>query len=541
VRIASSLVIAEVRSRSARSTTVTLAVPSAGSRGTRRSVISIVSGATIGGSGSARTGPAEISTITTSGLIARSRLQGTGQRERQCAAPTRSRSCATVTACAPASPYSVALVHGKPFVGSRLRGMRSPLIVLSSCLALTSACGKTSAGAGGRVEGRPVETRPPEARGQKPAFPGQTRAPLARSNVAYDTTVLASGLEHPWSLAFLPDGSMLVTERPGRLRILTSGGAMSPPVGGLPPVDARDQGGLLDVVLDPAFDDNQRIYWSYAEPRDGGNGTAVARGRLVRDASPQLENVEVIWRQKPTLDSTKHFGSRLVFAKDGTLFITLGERSIPEGRKQAQSLDSHFGKIVRINPDGSIPQDNPFRTTPGALPDIYSLGHRNVQAAALHPQTGELWEIEHGTRGGDEINIVRPGKNYGWPTIAYGIEYQGGPIGKGRTQAPGLEQPIYYWDPVIAPSGMAFYTASMFPAWRGNLFVGGLAAKHVARLVLDGERVVGEERLLVDRARFRDVRVGPDGALYLLTDEDKGELLKLVPRAERAPQTGRAD
>ncbi|MDB4963535.1 MAG: glucose dehydrogenase [Myxococcales bacterium] len=421
--------------------------------------------------------------------------------------------------------------------------MRHQLIILSSCLALTSSCGGTkSSGAGNRVEGEPVETRSPEARDQQPAVAGQTRAPLTRSKVALDTAVIAKGLEHPWALAFLPDGSMLVTERPGRLRVITSGGALSPAVAGLPPVDARDQGGLLDVVIDPAFADNQRIYWSYAEPRDGGNGTAVARGRLVRDAAPRLENVEVIWRMKPTLDSTKHFGSRLVFARDGTLFVALGERSIPEGRKQAQALDSHFGKVVRIHPDGSVPTDNPFVGTPGALPDIYSFGHRNIQAAALHPQTGELWVVEHGTRGGDEVNIVRPGKNYGWPVIAYGIEYDGGTIGGGLTKAPGMEQPIYYWDPVIAPSGMAFYTGDLVPAWRGNLFVGGLAAKHVARLVLDGERVVGEERLLVDRARFRDVRMGPDGALYLLTDEDNGELLKLVPRAEGAPvQTGRAD
>ena len=409
-----------------------------------------------------------------------------------------------------------------------MRALALSASVLSIVAAL-GGCNKPASGPGGRVEGEPLETQPPNAPSQRPAFAGQTRAPLATDRVAFDTVVVARGLEHPWALAFLPDGAMLVTERPGRLRIVGKDGALSPPVAGLPAVDAREQGGLLDVVLDPAFADTQRVYWSYAEPGERGNTTAVARGRLVRDGAPRLADVEVIWRMKPALDSTKHFGSRLVFARDGTLFVATGERSIDEGRPHAQRLDGTLGKVVRIRPDGSVPDDNPFTGRAGAAPEIYSYGHRNIQAAALHPETGELWVVEHGTRGGDEINVVHPGKNYGWPVIAYGLEYTGGKIGEGRTQADGMEQPIYYWDPVLAPSGMAFYTGDRFPAWKGDLFVGGLAAKHVARLELDGTRVVGEERLLVDRARFRDVRVGPDGGLYLLTDAAEGELLELVP------------
>jgi glucose/arabinose dehydrogenase len=381
----------------------------------------------------------------------------------------------------------------------------------------------------------PVETEPPNAPDQKPAFPGQTRAPLVKANVAFTEKVVAKGLEHPWSLAFLPDGRMLVTERPGRMRIVSADGKVSEPLRGVPKVDARNQGGLLDVVLDPSFAKNQTIYFSYAEPRKQGNGTAVAKARLAGD---QLTDVNVIWRMKPDMESTMHFGSRLVFARDGTLFITTGERSILPGRRQAQLLDSDFGKIVRIRTDGSVPEDNPFVGKKGALPEIWSYGHRNIQSAALHPETGVLWEVEHGARGGDEINVIEKGKNYGWPVISYGLEYSGEKIGKGITQAPGMEQPIYYWDPVIAPSGMAFYAADLFPAWRGSLFVGGLAPKYVARLTLEGTRVVGEERLLKGRARFRDVRVGPDGALYLLTDEDNGELLKLVP-TEKSGGTAR--
>ena len=387
-----------------------------------------------------------------------------------------------------------------------------------------------------------VDPRPPNGVGQQPAVPGQTDAPERKSNVAFDVVTVVDGLQNPWGLTFLPSGKMLVTERPGRLRVLADG-KLSAPVAGLPAVDARNQGGLLDVALDPNFASNNLIYWSFSEPRDAGaNNTAVARGRFVDDATaPRVENVQVVYHQVPSLTSTLHFGSRLVWGRDGTLFITQGERSITEGRMQAQKMDSGLGKIVRINADGSIPKDNPFVGRDGVRPEIWSYGHRNVQAAALHPTTGELWEVEHGTRGGDEINIARKGKDYGWPTIAYGIEYRGGPITGGSTAQEGMEQPIYYWDPVIGPSGMAFYTANLFPAWKGSLFIGGHQTNDLVRLTLDGNKVVGEERFLTDRnprIKVRDVRQGPDGALYIVGDGTSVPIVKLVPKAATTSQKG---
>ncbi|MDP2322181.1 MAG: PQQ-dependent sugar dehydrogenase [Acidobacteriota bacterium] len=393
-------------------------------------------------------------------------------------------------------------------------------------------------GAASSATAQGVDPRPANNPEQKPAFAGQTDAPESKSGVAFDVVTVAEGLVNPWSLAFLPGGKMLVTERPGRLRVLGADGTLSAPVAGLPAVDARGQGGLLDVVLDPAFAKNNLIYWSYAEPKEGQagfNNTAVARGKFVDDpAAPRVDEMQVIYQQRPSLNSPLHFGSRLVFGRDGTLFVTQGDRSITEGRMQAQTLSSGLGKIVRINTDGSTPKDNPFVGKEGVLPEIWSIGHRNIQSAALHPTTGELWEVEHGTRGGDELNIARKGKDYGWPTIAYGIEYRGGAITGGITQQAGMEQPAYYWDPVIGPSGMAFYTGDLFPAWKGNLFVGGHATNDLVRLVLDGEKVVGEERLLKDLQpkpeRIRDVRVGPDGAIYVVTDSSAARILKLVPK-----------
>ena len=380
-----------------------------------------------------------------------------------------------------------------------------------------------------------VDQTPPNAPNQKPAFAGQTDAPERKTNVAFEVVTVAQGLQTPWGMTFLPGGKMLVTEKAGRLRIVSPDGTLSEPVTGLPPVSARGQGGLLDVALDPSFGSNQMIYWSFSEPQeDGTNNTAVARGKLIEGAAPRVENVQVIYKQSPSMRSNGHFGSRLEFGRDGTLFVTQGDRQTEAGRQLVQKMDTLVGKIVRINADGSIPKDNPFVGKEGVRPEIWSLGHRNVQAAAINPATGELWEVEHGTRGGDELNIARKGKNYGWPVIAYGIEYQGPPITGGITAQEGMEQPIYYWDPVIAPSGMVFYTGDLFPAWKGSLFVGGLVTKNLVRLDVKGERIVGEERLLKDlqpaAERIRDVNQGPDGALYLLTDSPQGRVLKLVPK-----------
>jgi glucose/arabinose dehydrogenase len=341
-------------------------------------------------------------------------------------------------------------------------------------------------------------------------------------------------LAHPWSLAFLSDGSMLVTERPGRLRRVLPDGTVSAPIQGLPAVDARGQGGLLDVVLDPAFAGNRQVYLSYAEPGSGLekdlNGTAVARGTLSADHR-RLEGLRVIFRQIPKQRSTGHFGSRLVFGRDGTLFITLGDRQ--HFREEAQNPANHIGKVVRIRPDGSVPADNPFAGRSGVAPELWSLGHRNIQGAALHPETGALWTAEHGPQGGDELNLTLTGRNYGWPRISYGCEY-GSPVGDcvpvgGASAAPGLEQPAAYWVPTsIAPSGLVFYTGDRYPGWRGHLFMGALAGKALWRIELRGASVVSREALPIElKERIRDVRQGPDGWLYLLTDHAQGRILRL--------------
>ncbi len=336
------------------------------------------------------------------------------------------------------------------------------------------------------------------------------------------TTVVA-GLAHPWGLAFLPDGRMLVTEREGRLRIVTRDGKVSPPLRGVPKVYARGQGGLLDVALSPTFATDRLVYLSFAEPGEGGAGTAVARGRLGDGA---LEDVQVIWRQVPKVGGANHWGSRLVFARDGTLFVTTGERYTE--RERAQDLSTTLGKVVRINADGSIPADNPFVKRAGARPEIWSYGHRNLQGAALHPHTGDLWTVEHGARGGDELNRPQAGRNYGWPVITYGVDYSGAKIGEG-TAKQGMEQPLYYWDPVIAPSGATFYTGNAFPAWKGSLFIGSLRPGALVRVTLDGDRVTSEERYLPEVGRVRAVVQGPDDFLYLLTDEDNGKIVRVQP------------
>ncbi|HEV2081220.1 MAG TPA: PQQ-dependent sugar dehydrogenase [Brevundimonas sp.] len=397
-----------------------------------------------------------------------------------------------------------------------------------SIAALLAACGSGAAQDPGQdpAPGAPVETRAANAPDQRPAFEGQTRAPGVRTEAALTHTVVAEGLVEPWGLALMPDGNWLVTERPGRLRIVTQQGQVGEPISGLPAVDARGQGGLLDVVLSPTFGQDRMIYWSYAEPREGGNATSVARARLSDDGA-RVEDVQVIFRALPAYDGDKHYGSSLAFAPDGKLFVTLGERSDTPMRPQAQQMNSHMGKLIRINADGSAPDDNPFADQGQVLPGIWSSGHRNVQGVAIGPD-GHVWTIEHGTRGGDELNRPEAGKNYGWPIIAYGVEYRGGPIGEGVTAREGLEQPVYYWDPVIAPGGMTFYDGAMFPQWRGNALIAALGGKHLARLVIENGRVVGEERLLTELGeRVRDVAVGPDGAVWVITDETNGKLVRL--------------
>ena len=342
-----------------------------------------------------------------------------------------------------------------------------------------------------------------------------------------DVQTIAKGLEHPWSLAFLPDKRMLVTERPGRLRVVGPDGRVSEPLTGVPQVYASGQGGLLDVALSPTFDQDRLVYLSFAESGEGGVGTAVARGRL---GERGLENTQVIWRQQPKVGGSNHWGSRIVFRPDGTLFVTLGERF--NYSERAQDLSATLGKVVRINPDGSAPRDNPFVNRAGALPEIWSYGHRNVQAAALDPETGQLWTVEHGARGGDELNHPEAGKNYGWPVISYGTHYSFLKIGEG-TAKPGMEQPVYYWDPVIAPSGMVIYTGDLFSGWKNNILIGSLTPGGLVRLVMKDGKVAQEERYLGDlRERIRDVRQASDGSLYLLTDARNGQIFRVTPAAK---------
>jgi glucose/arabinose dehydrogenase len=368
-------------------------------------------------------------------------------------------------------------------------------------------------------------TPSPVADAQETATP----SPQPRSTPGEVTIeTVARGLETPWGMVFLPDGRMLVTERTGRLRIVRADGTLSAPLTGVPETQARGQGGLLDVELDPDFRTNRWVYLSYAEPGEGGAGTSVARGKFTETG---LTDVEVIYRQRPKVEGTGHFGSRLVFARDGALFITQGDRQAY--RERAQDLRQGLGKLVRIRPDGAIPPDNPFVGRSDALPEIWSYGHRNIQGAALHPETGALWTIEHGARGGDELNHPEPGRNYGWPVITYGRDYSGFKIGEGTAKS-GMEQPVYYWDPVIAPSGMIFYTGDRYPGWKGSILVGSLTPGALVRLEVQGSRVVRETRYLGElRERIRDVVQGPDGYVYLLTDSREGRVLRVLPGAAR--------
>jgi glucose/arabinose dehydrogenase len=365
-----------------------------------------------------------------------------------------------------------------------------------------------------------VETRPPNTN-YKPAFAGQTRIGGVKTTTPYEAKVITSALKRPWGIATLPDGRFLITEKGGTMRIVTSTGKLSDNISGIPPVNAAGQGGLLGLAIDPEFANNRMVYWAFSENTPQGNLTAVAKGALSADER-RMDNVTVIYRATPAYKGTLHYGSRILIDKSGNLIVSTGERSDLVTRPQSQDLNSALGKIIRITKDGQPASDNPLRGRAGARPELYSYGHRNVQGLAFHPETGDLWENEFGPRGGDELNLIQPGRNYGWPTISYGLEYSGEKIGNGITRQEGMEQPVYYWDPVLSPSGMTFYNSDKMSEWKHNLFITGLNSNHIARLVINNNKVVGEERLLSSEGqRFRDITQGRDDALYAITDEGR--------------------
>ncbi|MHA3979614.1 PQQ-dependent sugar dehydrogenase [Halovulum sp. GXIMD14794] len=381
---------------------------------------------------------------------------------------------------------------------------------------------------GTAVVAQPVQQGPKNAPQFEPAFENQTRAPAENSGVSLAVEVLADGLGHPWGIAGLPGGGYLVTERDGNLRVLRADGSLSGPVSGLPDIAVSGQGGLLDVAVGPNFASDRMIYWTYAKPKDRGYVTAAARGVLSEDMTA-LSQVEDIFVQEPVSPQDKHYGSRIVFDGQGHAFITTGEHSAPGEREKAQDLGTTFGKVIRVTLDGSAPQDNPFVGQADAIDTIWSWGHRNIQGADLHPETGQLWTVEHGPRGGDELNIPEAGENYGWPVVSYGINYGGSPIGTGKARAEGIVEPRYYWDPVIAPGGMAFYDGGMFADWKGDLLISSLNPGALVRLSLDGDTVIGEERLLTNQGRIRDVEIADDGAILVLVDANNGKVLRLTP------------
>jgi aldose sugar dehydrogenase len=373
----------------------------------------------------------------------------------------------------------------------------------------------------------PVETKAPNT-DYKPAFAGQTRIGGVKTTTPYEGSVISSDLKKPWGIVSLPDGRLLITEKGGTMRIATTTGTLSETITGIPPVNASGQGGLLGLTIDPQFSSNRMVYWVFSENTPEGNLTSVAKGKLSAD-DKKMENVSVIYRATPAYRGTLHYGGRILVDKSGNLMVSTGERSDIETRPQAQDLNSGLGKIVRITKNGEAAQGNPFAGRSGARPELYTYGHRNVQGLAFHPVTGDLWENEFGPRGGDELNLIRPGLNYGWPVIGYGYEYSGKKIGQGITQKEGMEQPVYYWDPVLSPSGMTFYSGDNMPEWKNNLFIAGLNSYHIARLVIQNNKVTGEERILAnERQRFRDVTQGKDGALYAVTDE--GRLYRIAKK-----------
>ncbi len=399
-----------------------------------------------------------------------------------------------------------------------------PLTIVGFAILLTSCNSQQTTqdtkSAATDTSAAPVETKKPNT-DYKPAFAGQTRVGGVKTNTAFDFKAISSDLTKPWGIVSLPDGRLLITEKGGNMRIAATDGKLSEPVTGLPPVNSKGQGGLLGLAIDPDFTNNRMVYWVFSEDVQGGNLTSVAKGKLSADEK-KIENSTVIYRATPAYNGNLHFGGRILFDKDGNLFVSTGERSDKVTRPQSQDLKSGLGKIVHITKDGKPAPGNPFLNNADARPEIYSYGHRNVQGLAFHPTTGDLWENEFGPRGGDELNRIEAGKNYGWPTITYGLEYSGDKIGNSITQQDGMEQPVYYWDPVLSPSGMTFYSGDAIPEWKNNLFIGGLSSNHIARLVIENNKVVGEERLLAGEGqRFRDVTQGKDGALYAVTDEGR--------------------
>lgn len=367
----------------------------------------------------------------------------------------------------------------------------------------------------------PVETQKANTN-YKPAFEGQTRVKGIQTSTPYEGKVIAEGLNSPWGIAVLPDGRLLITEKEGVLKIVDDSGKVSAPITGLPKVDSKGQGGLLGIALDPQFSTNRMVYWAFTLPEDKGNQTALAKGRLAEDEKT-IENATIIYKANPVYDGKLHYGGRILFDKSENIILTLGERSDLETRPKAQDLNAALGKIVRVTKDGKPTAGNPFESTANALPEIYSYGHRNPQGVAIHPETGDLWATEFGPRGGDELNRIEAGKNYGWPVITYGIEYSGKEIGNPPIQQKeGMEQPVYYWDPVISPSGITFYSGTAIPEWKNNLFIAGLSSTHIIRLVIENNKVVGEERFLSKEGqRFRDIVQANNGALYSVTDGGK--------------------
>lgn len=365
-----------------------------------------------------------------------------------------------------------------------------------------------------------VETNPANAN-YSPAFQGQTRVRAVQTTTPYQAVAITTALTNPWGITGLPDGRLLITQKAGSMRIVTTAGVVSAPINGIPQVNPAGQGGLLGLCIDPQFTSNRMVYWVFSEVITGGNVTSVAKGRLSNDESA-IESASVIYRANPARSSSAHYGGRILFDQTGNLMVSTGEGSDLSTRPLAQSVSAGLGKIIRITTNGQAAPGNPTFSQQGALPELFSIGHRNPQGLAIHPVTGDFWQSEHGPRGGDEINRLVAGQNFGWPTITYGLEYSGQPVGQGIQQQEGMQQPIYYWDPVVSPSGMTFYSGNRIPEWQNNLFIGALSGMHIIRLVIENNRVTGEERLLSDQnQRFRDITQGIDGALYAITDQGR--------------------